>query len=338
MHLPQSVKTALLRFVTRKSMPIPVADESALFRRAASYLEMRAGKVALDRDSMRSLAREYGADFAATVFYLAVSRAKGNQEFFERVRARVNDVFSDPRVDGTFARTHSLWMIPAALYHQYPEFGADGGLLAMIFKRQAIESQILPIANLGSVPECANQIAEALRNAEAPVVIVSLSKGSADLRVALDREPALSKKIVAWISISGLYRGSYLLDKMAAARGLKRALIRLNCWMHGGHISFAKTLGMLPPSPLASVPSIERYPFPVLSIVSVPLRSHLSRYALGRSKYLDAWGPHDGTTLLCDAIIPGSVVYPVWGADHHYLRAGSIREVELAILSFLGAK
>ena len=71
-----------------------------------------------------------------------------------------------------------------------------------------IDAEMIRTPSTGSVSENARAIREALaKEADGSVVLASLSKGGADVRMALEQDPALTRKVREWIKVCGILHG-----------------------------------------------------------------------------------------------------------------------------------
>src|SRR5205814_7676611 len=78
------------------------------------------------------------------------------------------------------------------------------------------QTAVIPLPNLGTLHNNAQQIREWLsQRDDERIILVSLSKGSADVRAAL-AEPAAFARAVAWVNVSGALDGSPLVDWLFA--------------------------------------------------------------------------------------------------------------------------
>lgn len=269
-------------------------------------------------------ARAHGID-AATTWYC--------QHLRDRHRAFIEAV--DGRLPRAARRLERIFLVPGALYREQPRFGSDGRLVRAAAARLGIECRLIPVASLGSVTANAACVAEALAGAEErSVVLVSLSKGGSDTRIALERHPALVGRIRAWINVCGLIRGTPISDSLLGTRWWQRGLLRGYLACTRAHPEFVRELSSAPGTLLGNAPDLPKG-LPVISVVGMPLTSHLAPNARVRHGRMAHLGPNDGSTLLHHAIVHtpstgtadavqargewgggGGAVYPVWGADH----------------------
>lgn len=274
---------------------------------------------------LAQLTREYGVDFATALWYDRVRNAEPHRAFIEAVEALDADAALPPA-------SARVLVAPAAFWREYPQFGADGAAVLEVARGLGMRADRIDTPSTGSVSENARVIREALeREADGSVVLVSLSKGGADVRVALEQDPALARKVRAWINVCGIIYGSPLVDEMLDGAWWRRLAVRafLARWRAG--FGLIRELRHAP-FPRAAAPAGVF----VVNVVACPLSTHTAGAITKRHRQLAVLGPNDGSTLLTDAIVDGGVVYPVWGADH-YFRTPDAPVLIRRILLHLGA-
>lgn len=274
---------------------------------------------------LAQLTREHGVDFVTALWYDRVRRAEPHRAFIEAVEALDADAALPP----TSAR---LLVAPAAFWREYPQFGADGAAVLEVARGLGMDAEMIRTPSTGGVSENARVIREALaKEADGSVVLASLSKGGADVRVALEQDPALARKVRAWINVCGILHGSPLVDDMLDGPWWRRLAVRAFLARWRADFGLIRELRHAP-SPRALAPAGVF----VVNVVACPLSSHTAGAITRRHRRLAALGPNDGSTLLTDAIVEGGVIYPVWGADH-YFRTPEAPELIRRILLHLGA-
>jgi hypothetical protein len=298
-------------------------SEPILQRARTSYPEHNCAS--LSAPVLAELTRAHGVDFATALWYDRVRSAEPHRAFIEAVEALDADAALPP----TSAR---LLVAPAAFWREYPQFGADGAAVLEVARALGMDAEMIRTPSIGSVSENARVIRDALeREADGSVVLASLSKGGADVRMALEQDPALVRKVRAWINVCGIVHGSPLVDEMLDGPWWRRLALRafLARWRAG--FGLIRELRHAP-SPRATAPA-GMY---VVNVVACPLSTHTAGAIRKRHRQLASLGPNDGSTLLTDAIVDGGVVYPVWGADH-YFRTPDAPALIRRILLHLGA-
>jgi hypothetical protein len=290
---------------------LPLSNyECALFERAAAWPEHQSW-TELTEAELRQLALSHGHDFAVALLYDRLRRSTEHGPFIRSVESLEH---SWPR-----PRAH-LAIVPGAFYHERPETGADGRRLVALAARLGCRAECIPVASFGSVGENAGILQNWLiERRQQRFVLVSLSKGSLDVRAAL-RPPEAQRtfgNVIAWVNLSGLFQGTELVAWLKR-RPWRSMLVWIYCWWRSYRWSILAELQRCP-GRVAALPLPEQ--IPLVHVLGFPLCRHLSsplaRRAFAR---LTPLGPNDGGgNLLADALGWPGVIFPVWGADH-YLR------------------
>ncbi len=248
-------------------------------------------------------------DAATTRFYEEIRASRVHGPFIREVESiqTTTEKLSMPRV----------LIVPAAFYVEYPQFGGDGQLVRQVASRLGIDAAVIPVPSLGSVTENAEVVSRVLATeGDGSVLLVSLSKGGADVRVALERTPELARKVRLWMQVGGLVRGTPLADRILGSRW-RRWMMRAFLARYGASPDLLPELAHAPGSLLAA-PFRAPDGLRVINVIACPLSSHLRGGLRRRHRRLADRGPNDGSTLLRDAIVEPGLVYPVWGASHYF--------------------
>lgn len=183
-------------------------------------------------------------------------------------------------------------------------------------------------AERASVERNAARVAERLRElareGSGRVLLVSASKGGAEVRAALEADPALGEPVAAWIDLVGVLEGTPLLDPGVPWRDFVGDLLPE---------ATARSLSRAVRRPAAAP---ERFPASVraVHVAAFPQPESVSEEARPGFEFLRALGPNDGFVLLRPLLrAPGRVI-AVRGVDH-YLRLGALRERLAALLVVL---
>lgn len=263
----------------------------------------------LDGAALRRATTSHGVDLATAMAYRAFHRDPVNGAFLARLAA--SPTTADERLGGG----RPLLVVPTMYYRERPELGGDGGLVAGIGARFGLRVETAATVSLGSIADNAAILAAHLRTWTTRGWVVTLSKGTADLKRALVAEPALAERMLGWISLAGMPGGTPLAEAKPG-RPISHALLGAWLRLRGADAAMLPEMGATHAYSRAHL----RLPtdLPVVSVVGMPLASHL-RAPVGRSAAsLGREGPNDGYVLLEHACLPG-LVAPLWGADH-YLR------------------
>ncbi len=268
-------------------------------------------------ERLRNIAEAEGIDFATALLY---DRLVWSAEHGPFIRGL--DALPPRRLDGTIA------LVPGACYVEYPQTGADGRRLRDVARRLGCRVEIVPVKSFGSLSENARIIYDWLADHRGgPFILVSLSKGSADVRTALGLPGAEEafRKVSAWVSLCGIVRGTSLAGWFLARR-FRRLMVRLLCWYRGYDFAVFRELDRREDGPLASDWRIPES-LPVIHVIGFPLRQHLASRAARRGhRRLASLGPNDGGGILLGDVgrLPG-LIYPVWGVDHYMQPAWDVQ-------------
>lgn len=273
--------------------------------------EVRATLAELTRDRLAEVSRRDGCDAATELLYAAVLDDPMHGAFVRRIDALARARTARRRLSGR------VLVAPAALYRELPRFGGDGRVVTEAARRFGLETALLPVESSGSVRENAARIARALEaESDGPLVLVSLSKGAADVRLAFERLGGAPPNLRAWVQICGLVRGSPIVDAILD-NPIRRALLRAYLACLRVDLSVCSELRWGAGSILAGDVTAPEH-VEVINVVGFPLAEHLRGNTRRRHRQLRALGPNDGSTLLVDAVVAPGTIYPLWGADHYF--------------------
>ena len=300
----------MTRGTATRSPTAPAEMDHALLARAGQWPENR-DLHECDAAALMELARREGLDFATAVLYDRVLRQPDNRAFHECLSA----------TDGIYSpKSTTVGIVPGAFYRNHNHTGANGAQLAEIATSLGSCVERIPIDSFGSLTRNAALIAEWLEtHRKERVVLMSLSKGSADLKTALCLRNAggLFRNVRAWVSVSGLPFGTPLIAWLR--RQPMRSLgVRLLLAFRGQRYSVLEELRHEEDGPLAGWPDIPSH-LRTIHVVAFPLRRHLAHpWAPRAYERLAPLGPNDGGGFLLGDVakLPGTVV-PIWGADHY---------------------
>jgi len=290
-------------------------EENRLLARARAFSEFPA-LPHLTLEQCGELTRRYGVDFATALLYDRVKGSLRHASFIEQI----DQLQQHPSQNKTAHQT-MIGIVPASFYKEKPHSGADGRVIAAAATAMGFPYELIPLQSTGTLAENSRILLDWLaRHRSRQTIVVSLCKGSADVKVALSAPEADSRfeSVLAWINICGTLSGSPFAQWLLATRpGFFAAWLFCKC---GGH-NF-RFLQEIVPSAFGSLSSPLRLPprLPLINIVGFPLRRHLSNSFMRRChKFISRQGPNDGGVLLADVCQLPGLLYPVWGADH-YLR------------------
>jgi hypothetical protein len=299
-------------------------DGADLLAKAATWPRARTIEE-LTPDVLRECSAVHGIDFATALIYDRLRRS-------DRHGADIDLIESGDAREAAphLAGRGTVAIVPGA-FHQdrRRDTGADGDVVRREAQRLGFAVTVAPTVGFGSLEQNADIVANWLQNGHAPpIVLVSLSKGTAEVKVALRRSDAASVfgSVSSWVSFSGMWWGSPLVNWLRQRR-FRSLLVRWMLRFKGHDDRVLDQLGYGTHQPLAfdvRMPEDLR----VLHVVGFPLRRHLSsRLARRGHRRLSALGPNDGAgILLADVPRLRGTIYPVWGADHYLRPVGTTHE------------
>ena len=282
--------------------PVTPTDQPILNRARQIYAD-RFGEE-ITSEVVRNLNRQFGTDLATAILYV----------HFEMKLLASDRPFA---VDVAGKRPLLIAVSPGAFYREHPEVGADGRELLELCSKQSWRGELIPARSLGTLQENAEIINEFLERwkPDYRVVLVSLSKGTADAQVAQSLRPNLFAGLAAWISVSGMSHGTMMSDWLLEKWYL-RPILKLMLWRHGVDRQTVDDLRYCPEQPIGC----ESYDsgVPMIHVAGFPLQQHLScRRARLWYRRFKGLGPNDSVIMLEDLLrLPGTII-PVWGADHY---------------------
>ncbi len=286
----------------------------------------------LDAPRLCHLAQTRGYHAALAMLYEALRTTEPHADFIRQIDAAGAEPLPAALHDFTIA------IVPGALYKQYPGTGGDGRRFTAILRTLGLSSHIIPIKSLGTLNENAAIITAwlAARPGE-KILLVSFSKGSADIKTALQNSANLPAfhNVATWFSVGGILNGTPLITWLRRRR-LRYFLIRLLLrfrhhvdprileeFDHGPAFRLAR--------PLTLPPRLQ-----LIHLVALPtatdLSSPLARRAFHR---LLPWGLNDaGGLLLSDLFTFPGLIYPLLNADHYFRDVPGIEQIIAGMLAF----
>ena len=181
----------------------------------------------LNAEFLCELAAQYDLDFATAVLYdrlTASSRFAATRAMLERL-----DSFDFDEV----TRPSLIAVVPGAFYRESPQTGADGDDIRLAAAKLGIPCEVIPLRSFGNLTENSQIIREWLASRrETSIVLVSLSKGGAEVKHGLAQAPAAFDGVTAWINLSGILERSPLAEWLLNQR-LRSLVIRLWFWWRG---------------------------------------------------------------------------------------------------------
>jgi hypothetical protein len=279
--------------------------------------------------ALAEVARARGPDFAVALLYDRLRRSPEHGPFIDAMEGPERPL---PSLKGT-----TVAVAPGAFWKEYPWTGAGGEVVIEHARRAGMRAERVPLGSFPRLADNARTLADWLRRCPGEVILVTLSKATAEVRVAL-ADPHLAPafdRVRAWVSLSGLPFGTLLADWLLG-RPLRCLGARLLLWWHGHRFAALRELAHEVPGPLRDGPLVVPPGMMALHVIGFPLARHLSRPLARRgTKRTAAWGPSDGGAfLLADVGRLGGLIYPVWGCDHYLEPAWDVGRLVRSFLRY----
>ncbi len=267
-----------------------------------------------DVERWRALSRRTSIDFATEAFRRMVTALPRNRQFGERHTRALAGASNPPQGMSCY----QLLTVAGWRYQTNPEHGADLELIGRLARALGMDHQLIDTDEDGTVEANAAIIAARLREPHRrPIVMFSVSKGSAEVALALDlvgHDPIkLPSRIAAWINVNGLIGGTPLADRLmsAPARWLVAAVIAAR----GGSM---QTIASMTTEERRNVRGRLRLP-PGLLVVNYQAAPFTD--AIGPDASIGHWllsdlGPNDGVSLLADALVADAITLLEPATDH----------------------
>jgi hypothetical protein len=281
---------------------------------------------------IQEIATREGIDAATSQLYRSVLNSPQHRPFIHRV-----DEISSRTVPRKWQAAAPLIIVPGAFYRENPRSGADGRLLREQAERLDCPTRIIPIASRGTLKQNARIICDwLLDHHEQPVILASLSKGGADVKMALAEPDAAAafKNVAAWVNLCGILNGTPMAGWLLS-RDPVALLNRLYYTIRGQGLGFLRDLGYGPGQPLDCPLQLPPH-IRMVTIAGFPLQEHLTS-ALARRchRRLTHLGPNDGSLILSDVCALPGLLYPIWGADHYLRPKTDVNQLVLSVLQYL---
>lgn len=294
--------------------PHAKAEDYALFDRARNVFPVNLDWRQISPDQLNEIARVHSIEVATAGWCDAIRNAPEQADFVRAIETAVTGRTSPAIVD-----LPTIVLIRGAFFRQHRQTGADGDRILRIAREMGWPIELVEIDSFGSLERNADAILNhLLRTQASKLMLVSLSKGSADIAMALNdpRAAAAMERVCGWVSLSGLSTGTPLISWLRSHR-LRTIGVHLLLWSRGQRF---RVLDQLRHNngPLASRVTIPAH-FRTIHVVGFPVRCHLRHpWAPNGYERIAPLGPTDGGgILLADSARLQGRVYPVWGADHY---------------------
>ena len=286
-------------------------------------IESHLGPGVPDGEALEWITHHYSRDVATIYLLERLASDPVNRQFneaYERQLALVTSSGIDPGA-ASMLKSDVLFLVVPGWYWRNESF--DGTLEGprQFLEQFGYHTQLLPTDDKGSVECNAALIAsrlQQLRQQGKLVVLVSVSKGSAEAALALGQLLSWeeSQHVLAWINVNGGLRGSPLADKLL--RWPHKLVTRLGLLL-AYHDSGAGLKSMRTDLRRQVFDSLQLPPHVLtVNLTAVPFSGQVNRRSRGIDRLLNDYGPHDGSLLTRDELIDDAPTVTELGFDHYF--------------------
>lgn len=282
----------------------------------------------LDADALVELTRQRGIDWATALLFHRIATSPRHGPFIRRIETlRASPLQLEQPLPGVL-------IVPGAYYAEYPHVGGDGRFVREPAAEMGFSSAMVPCRSVAPLAESAACVIATLLAHDRPVILVSLSKGGSDVKLAL-RDPRAAdafRRVIAWIDLSGLLEGTPVVDRVLDTPHLRLAASLLFAWKRHDY-RFLHDLSARPGAAL-DFPLQTPAHIRTIHVAGFPMTRHLTTPLLRRNhRRLVPRGPNDGNMLLSGLLTRPGQIYPIWGADHYLRPSWDVRTLVKAILA-----
>src|SRR5882672_389822 len=195
-------------------------------------------------DELREISEREGIDAATTLLYQTLVDSPHHGSFIQRIQELGRGAETGVPLPVPPPADAKLVIVPGAFYRENPGSGADGHIVREEAVGLGWATDLIPIASTGSLQKNARIIVDYLsQQRDSRIVLVSLSKGGSDLKIALSLPGAVRafEPVAAWINLCGLLDGTPLVDWLFS-RQARAVMLRLYCWLRGQSLAFVRDL------------------------------------------------------------------------------------------------
>lgn len=302
-------------------MPATAAaiSEADVLARAAAW--PRAAELEqLTVSQLRELALAEGVDSAVAVLYDRIRKSPRHRPFIEAMENPHPPAWTRPRIPSTVV------VVPPLYSEDHMDYPSSGMFVIRLAERLGFPTHWLPVPSMRTLAHGSGMVRDYLRRQSQPVILVSLSRSSSDVKMALAELSAEEQRrtIRAWLSVTGMLKGSpfinCLQDRWLTWTGFKLALwwqkIELQVFLD---LLYGPGTPLWAPAQLADgVPAYHLQAFPLLRHYPPAITNKGERiwFRMARRLKVDRYGPHESAVALSDVLDEPGQVYPVWGVPH----------------------
>ncbi|MEM7182277.1 MAG: hypothetical protein AAF518_15285 [Spirochaetota bacterium] len=291
-------------------------DEEALLDWASSYPKYSSLQ-SMTQENLQRVAQDKSIDHATALFYHRMISEPKNRRF----RETLQELEEGTQDTTQLSEKLRFLVIPGMFYEDNPNVGANGEYPRAVAKSLGIAEGLIAVGQDNTVEANAQIICRYLQRDRmaGSIIIGSISKGTADMKVALQRcgQEAFFRKVRAWISFSGISQGTYLVNYLEQDWWASLE-VRYYFWKNNYSYQALQSLRVTSYSVLQEKMNIPKSLL-LVNILGVALENAVTNRAKPMYQALSRYGPNEGMNLLAHSYVSQGVSYPIWRNDH-YLR------------------
>lgn len=323
-HVEASVDSPLARYYLEDYLA--GRRSSPAFDAQLELLHEESDLVFSNNHHVQTLSREYSVDTLALFFASRLLEQPQNKDLQQAFNQQLETLQaahpSRPRPSQPHQQRYRVVFVPGWLYRSKPWTGADFAAPRAILDRQGVETHLIEVTDNGTIENNAAIVAQALLpllEDGKPVIVISGSKGSPELAVALGQllTPEQLKPVHAWINICGALEGSPLADIWTSwpSSWLSWTMFQLRGYGGLEGLKSMRTARSQQRSKSLHIPSH----ILVVNYVGVPVSGTIIKKEFEKRftySQLRDYGPNDGLVLIPDEIAPDSITITEVGRGH----------------------
>lgn len=288
---------------------------------------------------LKRLAAERGFDFAMALLYDRVVKSPRHRALVEWM-----NLTAELPEKRTNSRGHVV-IVPALYDPKKPDEAPTGRFAQSVAERLGYKTTWLEVPPHRTLSVGSAKVRDAILSSSEPVTLISLSRSSLDVKLALAglTHEEQEKGVCGWLSITGLMKGSPVVNALYE-RSLLRFATRRSLRRSGLEEAVILDLKRGPGTPTSRPLSLSPR-IPLVHLVAFPRQRHFVENAtnseergwmrLLRFLKIDSVGPHEGASVLGDLLDEPGQIAPVWGVPHWICPAWNIDERVARALQYL---
>jgi len=275
----------------------------------------------LTTQTLANIYFEYSVDVASLYFVQRIYQQPENKKIQNIYFQHIEKLHAHNDMEDLIKlKDYYLVFIPGLGYIDHPGTGANFKRQRKLMSYYGIPNEFIRTKQWGTVESNAHIIYNRLRKICAQhkkIILISSSKSGLETAIVLGQmmKPEESQNIKAWVSVSGILRGSPIADYfLTPSRTLLSKIILLT---KGKSIKILQSI-----SYRERRKSFDKLIFPehikIIHYVGVPMATQIRNKIKNQYMYMLPLGPNDGFTPIADQISDKGIVISEVGVDHFF--------------------